>query len=206
MKLRDPPFAETQKPADLLERDAFQIMQPHDRAVTLVQSVEGLDHLAHGLLPGKRLVGILGRIAFVGHYVHHAALQHLEAWARSGVPPPSAPLLSGDAATGIVRNRYGIALGGVRTPWVDCPAQVFSGENGERGEFEALFGCTLPLPPGAVAKLYPGGAADYLAEFAAALRRSTAAGFLLEADGLEILGLAQAQFTALSEGETGFAA
>lgn len=140
------------------------------------------------------------------HYVHHAALQHLEAWARSGVPPPSAPLLSGEAATGIVRDHWGIALGGVRTPWVDCPAQVFSGENGERGEFEALFGCTLPLPPDAVAKLYPGGAADYLAQFAAALRRSTAAGFLLEADGLEILGLAQAQFTALSEGETGFAA
>lgn len=133
------------------------------------------------------------------HYVHHAALRHLEAWARSGVPPPSAPPLDGDRATGIGRDNWGIALGGARTPWVDCPAQVFSGENGERGEFEALFGRTLPLPPGALAKLYPGGAADYLARFSEALRRSTAAGFLLEADALEMLGLAQAQFAALSD-------
>ena len=107
-----------------------------------------------------------------------------------------------------MRDGWGIALGGVRTPWVDCPAQVFSGENGEGGEFEALFGRTLPLPRGALARLYPGGAADYLARFAVALRRSIAAGYLLEADAPEILGLAQAQFAALSEtsGEAGFAA
>jgi hypothetical protein len=132
------------------------------------------------------------------HYVHHAALEHLEAWARAGVPPPSAPLLAGDRATGIVRDHWGVAVGGVRTPWVDCPAQVHSGVNGERCEFAALFGRTLPLPPGALARLYPGGGADYLGQFAAALGRSIAAGFLLEADAPEILRLAQAQFAALT--------
>lgn len=132
------------------------------------------------------------------HYVHHAALQHLEVWARRGVSPPYAPPLTGNRATGIARDGWGIALGGVRTPWVDCPTQVHSGENGERGEFAALFGSTLPLPCGGLAKLYPRGAPDYLQQFAAALRRSIAAGFLLDVDAPEILGLAQAQFAALA--------
>lgn len=133
------------------------------------------------------------------HYVHHAALQHLETWARSAPPPPTAPVLGGSPGQGIARDGLGIALGGVRTPWADCPALVHSGDNGERDEFAALFGRTVPLPPGALARLYPGGAADYLARFAAALRRAIAAGFLLDADAPEILGLAQAQFAALAE-------
>ena len=129
------------------------------------------------------------------HYVHQAALHHLESWARSGLPPPSAPHLSGDPARGIMRDRWGIALGGVRTPWVDCPALVYSGENDERGEFEALFGQTLALPPGALSRLYPGGAEDYLDRFASALHRAIAGGFLLEADAREIGDLARALFT-----------
>lgn len=133
------------------------------------------------------------------HYVHHAALEHLEAWARRGAEPPSAALLAGDRTTGILRDDWGIALGGVRTPWVDCPAQIHSGENGEPDEFAALFGRTVPLPPGALARLYPGGAADYLQHFAAALQRSIAAGFLLEADASEVLALAEAQFMAAAE-------
>jgi hypothetical protein len=106
-------------------------------------------------------------------------------------------LLHGGRETGIVRDDWGVALGGVRTPWVDCPAQIHSGENGEAGEFEALFGRSVPLPPAALAKLYPDGSADYLGKFAASLGRSVAAGFLLEADVPEILGLAQAQFANL---------
>jgi hypothetical protein len=129
------------------------------------------------------------------HYVHHAALHHLEAWARSGVEPPSAPLLRGNPARGIERDGLGIALSGVRTPWVDCPAQVYSGENDEGGEFEALFGRTLALSPEALSRLYPGGAEDYLDRFALALRRTIAAGFLLEADAREIRDLARALFT-----------
>ncbi len=132
------------------------------------------------------------------HYVHHAALAHLEAWARTGVPPPCATPLAGVRATGLVRDGWGIALGGVRTPWVDCPVQVFSGENGEAGEFEALFGQTLPLPAGALAALYPGGVADYLLQFKAALMGSITAGFLLEENASEILGLAKAQFEAVA--------
>jgi hypothetical protein len=142
------------------------------------------------------------------HYAHHAALQHLEAWAQAGTQPPVARLLEGEPAHGIARDRLGIALGGVRTPWADCPAMIHSGDNGEPGEFEALFGRTLPLPRGELARLYPGGAADYQAQFASALQRSIAAGFLLEADAPEVLNLARAQFAALCEtsGEVGPAA
>lgn len=155
---------------------------------------------AYAVEPGERVLlkaPMNASPAF--HYVHHAALEQLEAWARRGVPPPSGPPLAGDGPTGIVRDGRGIAVGGVRTPWVDCPTQIHSGENDERGEFAALFGRTLPLPPGMLQRLYPGGAADYVEQFAAALRRSIAAGFLLDADAPEILGLAQAHFATLGE-------
>lgn len=127
-------------------------------------------------------------------YVHRAALRHLEAWAKGGEPPPAAPPLDGDPATGIARDPHGIALGGVRTPWVDCPAQIYSGENEEAGEFEGLFGRTLPLQREVLAALYPEGAGGYLARFEQALRASVAAGAILEDDVAETLQLAERIF------------
>lgn len=127
-------------------------------------------------------------------YVHRAALRHLEAWAKGGEPPPSAPCLGGDPATGIARDSHDVALGGVRTPWADCPAQVYSGENEEEGEFEGLFGRTLPLPRAVLAALYPEGVGDYLARFEQALRAAVAAGAILADDVAENLQLAERIF------------
>jgi hypothetical protein len=128
------------------------------------------------------------------HYVHQAALKHLEAWATAGTLPPAAPLLEGDIASGIVRDRCGIALGGVRTPWTDCPAAIHSGENDEDDDFAGLFGRTLPLPRGMLETLYPGGVGDYMRHFASALDRSVEGGFLLAEDSEEIMQLASASF------------
>lgn len=153
---------------------------------------------AYVVMPSQRLpLAVRMNASPASHYVHHAALQHLEAWARSGAAPPTASLLGGDPRLGIARDRLGIALGGVRTPWADCPAEIHSGDNGERDEFAALFGSTRPLPPGTLSELYPGGPGDYLDRFAAALGKAIGAGFLLEADAAEILALASVQFAAL---------
>jgi hypothetical protein len=66
---------------------------------------------------------------------------------------------------------------------------------GQSGEsFAMLFGRTEPFDEVALKNLYPGGKAEYLHRFEAALADTIAAGFILEADRAEILGVAAASY------------
>jgi hypothetical protein len=125
------------------------------------------------------------------HYVACAAFEHLDGWVAGRAKPPSAPRL--DVAAGgqdLCRDRLGVATGGIRTPWTDVPAAVLSG-TGQRGEmFAFLFGTTSELSDVDLARLYPGGKADYLARFEASLDAAIEAGFLLSDDRAEILAVA----------------
>jgi hypothetical protein len=125
------------------------------------------------------------------HYVSQAALAHLRRWATGGEPPPSASRLAlDDGATGFRLDEHGLAVGGVRTPWVEVPTAVMSGL-GQSGEFFAiLFGRTEPFGEEALAALYPGGKQDYLKRFESSLDATIAAGFILEQDREEILAVA----------------
>jgi hypothetical protein len=125
------------------------------------------------------------------HYVAQAALAHLSRWAAGGAPPPSAPSLELDAGrTGYRLDEHGIALGGIRTPWVDVPTAVMGGL-GQTGEtFAMLFGRTEPFNDATLSALYPRGEDEYLERFAASLDATIAAGFLLEEDRIEILAVA----------------
>jgi hypothetical protein len=135
------------------------------------------------------------------HYVSEAALAHLVGWAEGGEPPPMAPRLEVDAeGTGFRVDEFGIALGGIRTPWVDVPAAVMSGL-GQSGEsFAMLFGRTAPFDEVALGALYPGGKEEYLKQFEASLDAAIAAGFILDDDRTEILGVAAASFPLLVAG------
>jgi hypothetical protein len=127
------------------------------------------------------------------HYVLHAALSHLVRWVREGAPPPAAPRLETRDASGsaLVRDELGIARGGIRTPWVDAPSAVLSGEPPGGDGFLFLFGRTAPLAPEALARLYPGGPLEHASKFEAATRAALRAGFLLDADADEIRALAR---------------
>jgi hypothetical protein len=132
------------------------------------------------------------------HYVACAALEHLDAWAGGGSAPPAAPRLDLAAGgTDFCRDKAGVATGGIRTPWTDVPTAVLSGV-GQTGAniFAFLFGVTRPLGPDLLAELYPGGLADYLARFEAALDETITAGFVLPADRAEALAVAEAAWTA----------
>jgi len=66
---------------------------------------------------------------------------------------------------------------------------------GQSGEsFSILFGRTQPFDEVALGALYPGGQAEYLKRFEAALDATIAAGFILEDDRAEILGIAAASY------------
>jgi hypothetical protein len=129
------------------------------------------------------------------HYVSQAALAHLVRWATGGEPPPHAPRLDLDATgAGFHLDGHGIAVGGIRTPWVEVPTAVMSGL-GQSGEsFAMLFGQTEPFDDAALSALYPGGKAEYLERFEACLDATIATGFLLSEDREEILAVAGASY------------
>ncbi|HZZ31284.1 MAG TPA: alpha/beta hydrolase domain-containing protein [Phenylobacterium sp.] len=136
------------------------------------------------------------------HYVAMAALSQLDHWVRTGQPPPKAPRL---AITGpdkpgetprLTLDANGNAQGGVRTPWVDAPTAKLSGFGNTGGPFGFLVGTTEPYDAATLARLYPGGKADYLKTFDASLADAVMGGFILKADAPEIRALAAASWPA----------
>ncbi|HEY2314948.1 MAG TPA: alpha/beta hydrolase domain-containing protein [Streptosporangiaceae bacterium] len=129
------------------------------------------------------------------HYVECAALDLLDSWVAGRAKPPSASRLDVTAdGRDLRRDNLGIATGGIRTPWTDVPVAVLSG-TGQRGEmFAFLFGTTTGLSDADLARLYPGGKADYLVKFEVSLDSAIEAGFLLPDDRAEILAVADASW------------
>lgn len=131
------------------------------------------------------------------HYVIQAAISSLDQWVRSGRPPASAPLLEVAPGTPPVLavDAHGIARGGIRSPWVDVPTMRLSGAaNPEEGLMASLFGTSEPFDAAQLAKLYPGGKADYLKRFNVSLEAAIRDGYILAADKQEILALADAMY------------
>ncbi|TQK69346.1 alpha/beta hydrolase domain-containing protein [Nocardioides sp. SLBN-35] len=123
-------------------------------------------------------------------YVARAALRHLEAWARGGPAAPSAPPLE-IVGGAFVRDDLGIVRGGIRTPVVDAPADVVSGDAGpDASVICGLFGRTLPLPAGAGARLWATHEA-YLSAYESATEAAIAAGFVLREDRDAVLAEAR---------------
>lgn len=130
------------------------------------------------------------------HYVLQAALSQLCHWIRTGQPAPAAsPIeLSDDQPPQPVVDANGLVRGGVRTPWVDVPIARTSGVGSGESTMSAIFGSGELFDTAALRRLYPGGVADYLECFTAALDSAIGSGFILAADREEILQLAGATF------------
>jgi hypothetical protein len=128
------------------------------------------------------------------HYVLQAAIAQLHTWVRTGRPAPSAPRieLTDNDPVETVLDSNGLAVGGLRTPWVDVPTARTSGASAGDNVLLAIFGSGEPLDAETLAALYPGGGAEYLQRFTVALDQAIAGGFLLAADRTEILELAAA--------------
>jgi hypothetical protein len=60
-------------------------------------------------------------------------------WVETGVPMPRAPRVTRDASApdGIARDKFGNALGGIRTPWVDVPDARYIARIAEKNPLEA---------------------------------------------------------------------
>lgn len=123
--------------------------------------------------------------------VLRAAVAALRAWVVDGESPPEAPQLEVDDES-VARDEQGIALGGIRTPAVDAPIAVHSGEAAEDGDVLCmLFGETQPLDSDTLAELYPTHQ-DYVDAVTDSAEDAVAAGFLLQADADDLITAAEA--------------
>ncbi|ORL74697.1 alpha/beta hydrolase domain-containing protein [Prescottella equi] len=114
-----------------------------------------------------------------------AALRSLNTWVADGTAPPSAdPIDTTDTA--IVRDEFGNARGGVRTPQVDVPVASLTGET----VHVPNNGATTPLGADVLASLYP-DQDTYVTKFAEATERSVARGFLRFEDGRALVSAAR---------------
>ena len=161
-----------------------------------------LDRIAAAWAPMKKVLGITLPTAINNGPQHHygvqAAIAALNTWVTKGKAPPRAAPIATEAQPGggvkIKRDANGLALGGVRTPWMDAPISTLSGESKTNELPAALFGTSEPFDSAKLQQLYPGGKAEYLKKFEASLDKTIAAGFLLAADRQEILDLAAAAY------------
>jgi hypothetical protein len=131
------------------------------------------------------------------HYVAQAALAALDGWLRTGRAPASTPqmlLASSAGSPALERDANGIARGGIRTPWTDVPTIRLSGTGDPKSFIGMLAGSGEPLTRADLAKLYPGGKAEYLRRFTASLDAAIRAGHVLRDDRQEILEIAAINF------------
>ena len=113
--------------------------------------------------------------------------QHFIDWVMKGTPPPRAKPI--EVANGqIVRDARGIAVGGVRSPYVDVPtvryiaaAPLAQGDN----PFRRLIGLQEPLPADQLRSLYKSRDA-YLRQFNTGIDKMVAARFLFPADAARL--------------------
>ena len=127
------------------------------------------------------------------HFIAEAAMHALHDWLADGTAPPSSPRFEINAAgDGFKRDSYGNVLGGVRSPYVDVPTALLSGENSSTREDGICFllGTTQMLDDATLRSLYPDHAA-YVVAVSDAVRDEIAKGFLLPEDGALIIQAAQ---------------
>lgn len=116
------------------------------------------------------------------HFVVKAALAAMNNWLRTGVPPTPADRLAFDEATSsIIRDSYGNALGGIRTPYVDVPIATLSGEGQDGDILCKTYGITKLFDEATLAALYP-DRNSYIELVKQSVNDAVDKGFLLEAD------------------------
>ncbi len=132
-----------------------------------------------------------------------AALRLLFRWAEDDIAPPIAPRIAlriDDAVAQAQVDRFGNAMGGVPSPFLDAPIACYHAHS-TPGPLCMLVGRETAFPNEVLTKRY-GDVQTYLAEFTTSLDATIKAGFLLEDDRPALLeaqtAKAQAAFSPVS--------
>jgi hypothetical protein len=152
------------------------------------------------------------------------SLTGLEQWVTTGKAPERAPRIdatisstspSGSTTPGpttsgpttsttapaptitINRDEYGFARGGLRTPLVEAPLALNTGDvntapgAGSSSRFCASFGTSEALDAATLAALYPKGNADYVRKFEKSAQKAVANGFWIQPDATRFINAAK---------------
>jgi hypothetical protein len=117
------------------------------------------------------------------HFVVKAAIAALNTWITDGEEPPTAERLAiSDNPLRLALDDNGNVIGGVRTPYVDVPTAILSGE-GQAGEgFCRLFGTTQLFDANLLNSLYADND-SYINEVVSSTDDAVSKGFIIEEDG-----------------------
>jgi hypothetical protein len=119
------------------------------------------------------------------HWLTNAAFAALNRWAISGELPAEADRLTLEGSpVRLARDEYGIALGGIRTSYVNAPMATLSGEGNSSESFgfcNRLFGTTKLFDAQTLAALY-GDNSTYISKVNASTDEAVSLGFLLLKD------------------------
>jgi hypothetical protein len=125
-------------------------------------------------------------------FVEPSMFANLERWAIHGTRPPAGRQLQLTAdRTAFVKDRFGNALGGVRSPYVDVPIATYL-ESTTGPVFCKYLGEQVDFGSALLQRLYVTRQA-YVAQVAASTRRMARAGFVEPADARAIVSEARAQ-------------
>jgi hypothetical protein len=124
------------------------------------------------------------------YWILNAALRKLHEWVAEGKLPPKAPYMATATVEGktvIARDRFGNALGGIRTPYLDAPVAHFEGTGYGKG-FCFLNGMTVPLSEAMLQSRYK-PPANFLAEWTTSASDAVQKGFILTDDLPRLLSI-----------------
>lgn len=191
-----PVFVRTDQRAPVLVIEAetdvpghFAARQP-DGPTYRLWEIAGTAHVDLYML-GPAAVGVLGCALPVNagpqHYVMQAGLAYMRRWIRTpSLAPPRAPRLAPDGTGVPLRDAYGNALGGIRTPQLDVPVATLSGSGNSGNLFCSLAGTTTPFTDAQLIATYT-RRDEYLKRYVRATKRALDNGFILRSDVVPVL-------------------
>jgi len=143
--------------------------------------------------PSTGIAGVVAPNDFPFSYVANAAFAALTEWVEGGTPPPHAPWIevTATAPRSIVRDAFGNALGGVRTPFLDLPTATYVpfdtvAHTTRFSGFCILYGYNVPFDHARLQSLY-GNHGDYMSRFVHEANALVEEGFWLKRDAADAI-------------------
>ena len=155
---------------------------------------------AHQQFVGGAWVGVPGTVdpnTYPFSMVANAAFADLTRWVDDGIPPPRAARIEAPHGRSLVaRDRFGNALGGLRTPFLDVPTASYSPTDDATQDTDLsglcpLVGYNTPFSQTTLRSLYPTHS-DYVARVARESSSLVRQGFWLPADANQVVQQAAA--------------
>ena len=158
----------------------------------------GCTHQRYQSGPWVGVDGVVDPNPYPFGYVADAAFADLTRWLDDGTPPPRAARIQvTDTRAGTTdRDRFGNALGGLRTPFVDVPTATYSPIDGSAHDTDLsglcpLIGFSIPFSHATLHALYPSHA-DYLARVTRETNELVHKGFWVAPDAANVVRQAAA--------------